>query len=217
MFENNSCHPDTFKDRLGKEWQIEALSHKPFPSGRLTHGVVHALMQLQKEHDLKARNIESIVCTVPPLVHRLVGRPIIDNMEANYAKLCLRFVAGVYLEHGWVDIPHFLGDELNNPAVLAIADKVDVIEDANPDLNALNPQHIAVELDSGKKLELTLDSVYGDPLSPLTDDENIEKFSRCCSKSKIPLTEKKQQDIIQMVNTLEQQSDVTALIATMAL
>ncbi len=217
LFENNSYQLEPFQESLGKEWQVEALSHKPFPSGRLTHGVVHALMQLQKEHGVKAEDIKSIVCTVPPLVHRLVGRPIIENMEANYAKLCLRFVAGVYLEHGWVDIPHFLGDELNNPGVLAIADKVDVIEDNNPDLNALNPQHIAVELDSGKNLEVTLDSVYGDPLSPLTDDENIEKFSRCCSKSKIPLTDKKQQDIIEMVNRLEEQNDVTALIATMAL
>ena len=216
LFENDSYELGPFLDQLGKQWQVDALSHKPFPSGRLTHGVVHALMQLQKQQAFVADEVESIVCTVPPLVNRLVGRPLIENMEPNYAKLCLRFVAGVFLKHGWVDIPHFLGDALTDKDVLDTARKVEVIQDDNPDLNALNPQHISITLKSGSHLEITLDSVYGDPVTPLTDDENIEKFNRCCSRSKFPLSDVQQQNVITFCNTLEQQTDVASLIKVMA-
>ena len=217
LFENNSYQLEPFLERLGKQWQIDELSHKPFPSGRLTHGSVHALMQLQKQHSFNAQDIDTIVCTVPPLVNRLVGRPLIDNMEPNYAKLCLRFVVGVYLKHNWVDIPHFLGDALTDTEVLETARKVDVIQDANPDLNALNPQHIVVTLNSGDQLDITLDSVYGDPQTPLSAEENVEKFTRCCSRSKLPLAEAQQQHIIEFCRSLEQQEDVASLITAMNL
>jgi len=147
LFENNSYNLEPFLARLGIDWQIDALSHKPFPSGRLTH---------------------------------------------NYAKLCLRFVAGVYLKHGWVDIPHFLGSELVDADVLAAAAKVSVVQDNNPDLN-------------------------GDPAKPLSSEENIDKFTRCCSRSKKPFTEKQQDDIITFCETLESQNDVASLIPAMSL
>lgn len=217
LFENNSFELEPFVSRLGKDWQVDALSHKPFPSGRLTHGVVHGLMQLQEQYTFAADDIAGITCTVPPLVNRLVGRPVMDTMEPNYAKLCLRFVAGVYLRYGAVDIPHFLGDTLTDPDILKTARKVDVIEDDNPDLNALNPQHLCVELFSGQRLEITLTSVYGDPDSPLSSEENIEKFKRCCSRSVSPLDDLQQQQIIEFCQTLERQNDIASLFNLMAL
>jgi len=217
LFENNSYNLEPFLARLGTDWQIDALAHKPFPSGRLTHGAIDGLMQLQKQHSFGADDVQSITCTVPPLVHRLVGRPLIDNMDPNYAKLCLRFVAGVYLKHGWVDIPHFLGAELLDPDVLATAARVNVVLDNNPDLNAMNPQHIAVTLQSGQQLDITLNSVYGAPESPLSSEENIDKFTRCCSRSKKPFTDKQQNDIISFCETLESKNDIASLIPAMTL
>ena len=66
---------------------INELAHKPYPSGRLTHGLVHAIRELKTKYKIDKDDISSIDCLVPPGVFKLVSRPIIDDLTTNYAKL----------------------------------------------------------------------------------------------------------------------------------
>lgn len=180
LMEGGSCHPERIEQRLGREWQIARLAHKPFPSGRLTHGVVHGLRDLMAAYRFTAEDVAQVTVTAPPLVVRLVGRPLVPAPAANYAKLCLAFVAGVYLAKGRCDVPDFVGEALTDPAVHRHAAKVQVVQDDNPDENALSPQRIGVRLVSGAAYEVVLPVVYGHPDAALSDAENEEKFFRCC-------------------------------------
>ncbi len=204
-----------FLPTLGQSWQIEAMSHKPWPSGRLTHGVVDGLGQLMGRHGFAPDDIAAIRAEVPPLVHRLVGRPDIPDPEPNYAKLCLRFVAGVYLARGRVDVPDFRGDLLRDPAVHRFAQMVDVVLDANPDQNALDPQRISVRLTSGAEHAIDLPHVYGHPAVPLTEAENEEKFRRCCGYGRIPLPPPRAAALIETVRGLEAVTDVAGIVRLM--
>ena len=179
LFEQDNHNLPPFLDTLGQDWQILHMSHKPYPSGRLTHGVVDGLNRLMQTHGFRPDDITAICAEVPPLVHRLVGRPNIPTPEPNYAKLCLRFVAGTYLATGGVDVPDFRGDALTNRQTHRYANLVDVVLDANPDQNALDPQTISVTLTSGAHHTITLPHVYGHPAVPLSRQENEAKFRRC--------------------------------------
>ena len=77
---------------LGKAWRIAEVAHKPFPCGRATHGVLDGVLALMREHGFGADEVERIECRVPPLTHRLVGRPARDGMAASYARLCAPYV-----------------------------------------------------------------------------------------------------------------------------
>jgi 2-methylcitrate dehydratase PrpD len=187
LLEGEDCDLTAFLATLGRDWQIEAMSHKPWPSGRLTHGVIDGLDRLMRDHGFAPDDIAQVRAEVPPLVHRLVGRPDIAAPEANYAKLCLRFVAGCFLARGHVDVPDFRGTALTDPQVHAYAAKVDVVLDTNPDPNALDPQTITVRLTSGAQHAITLPHVFGHPAVPLTDAQNEEKFRRCAGYGRIPL------------------------------
>ena len=46
LFEQDNHDLPPFLDTLGRDWQILHMSHKPYPSGRLTHGVVDGLGRL---------------------------------------------------------------------------------------------------------------------------------------------------------------------------
>jgi 2-methylcitrate dehydratase PrpD len=187
LLEGEDCDLASFLPSLGRDWQIEAMSHKPWPSGRLTHGVVDGLARLMRDKGFAPDDITHIRAEVPPLVHRLVGRPDIPAPEANYAKLCLRFVAGCFLARGRVDVPDFRGTALTDPQVHAHAAKVDVVLDRNPDPNALDPQTITVRLTSGVEHAITLPHVFGHPAAPLSDAQNEDKFRRCATYGRIPL------------------------------
>jgi len=211
LIEDGQFHPERVAARLGKIWEIAELSHKPFPSGRLTHGVIHALRELMRLHGFAPDELEELVCYVPPLVRRLVGRPDIPDPGSNYAKLCLPFVAGVYLTHGFCDVPHFRGAALSDPRVHEFAARIRHEPDGNTDENALDPQRFVARLRSGAVHELILPHAYGHPKAPLTEEENVAKFLRCWGHAEPALPPERAQHVIAMVQAVEGLPDIAAL------
>jgi aconitate decarboxylase len=213
LFEQNDYDLEPFLARLGKDWQMLEMSHKPYPSGRLTHGAVDGIGQLMKTHGFEADDIAGVVCEVPPLVNRLVGRGDVPNPESNYAKLCLRFVAGTLLARRRVDVPDFRDRAaLDDENVHRYAALVDVVQDDNPDLNALDPQTIRVRLKTGDEHAITLPHVYGHPAAPLSDAANIEKFRRCAGYGAVPLAPEKVEALIAAIQELDTNPDAAALV-----
>lgn len=177
LFEADRFEIDGEIDRIGREFQIEEMAHKPFPSGRLTHGAVHALMLLQERLGFAAEDVRAFECFVPQLVARLVGRPDVPNPEPNYAKLCIPFVAATFLRRGAVDVDGFLGrPTLDDPATHAIAARVTVVEDDNPDPNAMTPQRFRLTLADGSVHDLVLEHVLGHPKAALSRAQHLAKF-----------------------------------------
>ncbi|NPC56960.1 MmgE/PrpD family protein [Caenimonas soli] len=181
-FESESALPEALA-QLGAPWKVTQLSHKPFPSGRVTHGAIHALRVLQAElqlaRDTVGEAVRSITVRMPPLGMRLVGRPMISNPPPNYARLCVPFVAASELLHGNVDPSSFVSERLGSAAIEALARKVRVEEVAHPNPNAFYPQHITLELADGRVVERDIPYAWGHPLLPLSQQEREDKFRRC--------------------------------------
>ena len=74
LFENGSFEPTVIERELGRVPQIARLSHKPYPSGRLSHGGVDGARRLMSMHGFAANAIAEITIHVPPLVMQLMGR-----------------------------------------------------------------------------------------------------------------------------------------------
>ena len=95
--------PSRVTGSFGKAWRITEVAHKPFPSGRATHGIVDACLELRRRHGFGASDIAGVKAYVPPLVHHLVGRPPRSQMQINYARLCASYVAAAsFLRDGCV-------------------------------------------------------------------------------------------------------------------
>lgn len=211
LFENGDFDVEHGQRELEANFQIELMSHKPFPSGRLSHGAVDGFMRLTKAHGFTADDIESITCVVPQLVYTLMGRPDVADPAPNYAKLCLPFVIGTYLVHGDVDVEHFLGAEmLQNPRTHDIARRVTLIKDDNPSHSAMTPQTISVKLKSGDEHSVVVEAAYGHPDNPLSREENLNKFWRCWRRAK-DLDEAAGKALISAVESIEEMPDVAML------
>jgi 2-methylcitrate dehydratase PrpD len=126
-------------DELGRSWRIAELSHKPFPSGHATHGGIDALQRLTAEDKVTAEQVIAVRFRIPPLTARLVGRPVTEAMPPGYARLCLQYVGAVCLRRGTVSLDDFTAAALADPQTLALARRLNVIEDNNPDPNAMIP------------------------------------------------------------------------------
>jgi 2-methylcitrate dehydratase PrpD len=175
---DGAADPAPFDD-LGLVWRVCELSHKPFPSGRATHGGLDGLQQLIAAHGIAADRVRAGRFLVPPLTHRLVGRPAQDGMSVAYARLCLAYCGAVCLTRGTVGLDDFSPAALADPATLALAGRLAVIADGNPDPNALHPIRVELDLTGGSTIACDVTQVLGSPSRPLSPAAARAKFAAC--------------------------------------
>jgi aconitate decarboxylase len=166
-------------DELGRAWRIGELSHKPWPSGRATHGGIDALQRLVAAHGVSAGEVTAGRFLVPPLTHRLVGRQPQHGMAVAYARLCLCYVGVVCLRNGTVGLGDFTPEALADPDTLALAERLSVIPDTNPDPNALHPVRVELDLADGRSLACDIAEILGSPARPLSPKGARAKFDAC--------------------------------------
>jgi 2-methylcitrate dehydratase PrpD len=166
-------------DKLGHAWRVTELSHKPFPSGRATHGGIDGLQRLIAAPGVSAHEVKAGRFIVPPLTHRLVGRRPVAGMSVAHARLCLAYCGAVCLRRGTVGLDDFSDVALTDRTTLDLAARLDVIADANPDPNAMHPVGVALDLVDGRSLVCDVTEIIGSPARPLSPEVARAKFAAC--------------------------------------
>jgi 2-methylcitrate dehydratase PrpD len=178
---------------FGRRWFVTELGHKPFPSGRATHGIVEACIELRRQHGFQAEAIDRVTASVPPLVQHLVGRPPQAQMSINYARLCARYLAARALLRG------------------RLAQRVAIEVRDGGDPNALTPVEVEIALRDGGRHAVRLDVVLGNPAKPLDRDGQLEKFRRNCLAAANPMQPRMVEQLIEKMDRLEESTDVAAI------
>ena len=199
-------------ESLGQVWRITEVAHKPFPSGRATHGVLDAVLSLAREAALEVPGIEQVTARVPPLVAQLVGRPIQSVMTPNYARLCTAYCVARALPRGGLTVPDFAPEALADPDTLALGERVAIEIDGNPDPNALTPVSVTVRMRDGHELSKTLGIVYGHPERPMSREAQLEKLSGNWAAAARPLPDEARERLVETIDDLESCPDVGTLV-----
>ena len=200
---------------IGKIWRITEVSHKPFPSGRATHGIVDGVLRLRRQNGFGAEEISTVVARVPPLILQLVGRPTTAATSVNYARLCAQFVTARALLTDNVDLSDFQTEALRDRRTLEHAKRIFLEPDGNPDSNALTPIAVEITLHDGQVFRASIESVYGSPADPLTEDAHLTKFQanwRAAARSLPPANADRLIDRVANLDALSDICELTSLL-----
>jgi 2-methylcitrate dehydratase PrpD len=179
----------TYTRDLGTVWRIAEISVKPYPSGRASHAVLSTLDAWRAEHGFGADDVATMTARVPPLIHRLVGRPWIDDMTTAYARLCLRLLAPLMLTDGRIDPRRFTTATFADPVLRALGARLDIVIDGNRDPNALSPQRLEVELKDGRRFAADIPATLGHPANPLSEAQQAAKLALCAELAAEPVAD----------------------------
>lgn len=207
--------PQHLAGELGRAWRIAEVAHKPFPSGRATHGIVDACLELQRRHSLEPDAIAEVTAHVPPLVQHLVGRPPAEVMEINYGRLCAAYVAARALRRGTVGIEDFTPEAFRDAPTQALARRIRIVVRDNGNPNALTPVDVAIVMRDGRRHGICLDDVYGSPARPMSRDAQLAKFQRNCANGRHAIPEAKSLELVHRIDALEAEPDVSRLVDLM--
>lgn len=165
-------------EALSHCWQIEQVSHKPFPTGRAAHAALDGLDQLLQA-GIAEEDIDQIELHAPPLIRRLIDRPAQRGMSASYARLCLPWLVSVRLARGQIGLDDFSASALSDPERWQRVDCVKVLPDTNANPNALIPQSLSVITRTGHRHQISLPAVLGSPERPLDEVARSAKAQAC--------------------------------------
>lgn len=163
--------PARCTEGLGDSWRIRDVSTKPWPSGRASHALLAGLAAVRD------RPVARVELHAPPLVSRLVGRPWRPDMSAAHARLCGRFLGALMLAEGTIDPRRFTPAAFEDPALQALGARLNILDDGNPDPNALSPQRLHVTFGDGSCETIVIAATPGSPAAPLAPGQLAAKLA----------------------------------------
>jgi 2-methylcitrate dehydratase PrpD len=194
---------------LGNTFAITAVSHKPFPTGRAAHGGIAAVQALCSQHGISAAQIDTLRYVAPSLIARLVGRPAHPGMRVAYARLCLPYLAARTIQHGGIGLDAFSPEALADPGVLALAGRISVEIDDNPDVAAFVPAELRASLRDGRSIHIAMPALPGSPAAPLDAPARLRKLAACLAFGGIGLAA---EQLTERIEHLDREQDMGAVL-----
>ena len=169
---------------LGRSWQITRQYFKPHAVCRWAQPAIEAVLALQQKQQIILENIKRIVVSTFHEAVRLDCRSPQSTEEAQYS---LPFPLAAAFVHGRLGVAELAGTALQDPAVLRISDRVEMVEDDK--FNQKFPAQRIARVEIQTKDDQRLDSGDVEPKweasNPPSDQELREKFQRL-SREKLP-------------------------------
>jgi len=201
--------PERLLRAPGEKLQIHNISFKPYPCCRLFHSTIDALGELTDGFKTAPDDIEKIHVGAPEVMitQHMMRRP--DSvMAAQYAlphALAASLIADPYAYESYEE------DTLHDPAILALADRIDASQD--PEIEKDFPAHfgssVEVTLRSGEQRRVTVMDSQGTPARPFSQAALEEKFR---TLAQVVKPEIDSAAVFELVDTLPAASGIEALL-----
>ena len=163
---SDNAHPDKATAGLGSVYETMKIGVKPYPSCRYTHAAIDALIAMRREHNLTPDNIKRVEIGLHRNGITLTGDPATKRHPKNVVggQFSMFFTGALALDQGsfgWDDYRR-IGD----PAIEALADKIDVVQDDRLEVGRRHPFGARVSIDTGEGLiERLIPDPSGEPSS----------------------------------------------------
>ncbi|HTM96224.1 MAG TPA: MmgE/PrpD family protein [Croceibacterium sp.] len=213
LFARGMFSTEVLLDRLGDRFWIEELTFKPWPTCRGTHACLELALRLRNDHAIDPSAVARIVVGHDDAQRMLVDPPARKRAPQTLidAKFSIPFVTALALVRGRVGLDDFTSATLEDPAILALADKVEAEFRGSEAWQRGAGGALRIELHGGQAFEASIGRACGAPERPLTDEQRVQKFVECTAKASRPQPAAAARAMADAILNLDQLDDVGAL------
>jgi 2-methylcitrate dehydratase PrpD len=158
-------------DGLGETWELSKNAYKPYPGGVVIHPVIDCVLGLRAQNLFKTGDIVRIVVRGHPLLSERADRPNVTT--GREAQVSVQHSVAAAQIFGAAGLDQYTDVCVNDPKVLELRRKVELLQDANVPVEAA-----VLELwtRDGSRHRISVDAARGSAGRPLTDRELEQKF-----------------------------------------
>lgn len=168
---------ETFIDGLGARWLFLDTYVKPYPCCRHLHGPIDAVRGLKAEHHLKAADVESVTVRTYTVAAQHDATEVDEFLDAQ---MSIPFAVTVALSFGEIGLTEFGTDVRRDTTIRDLVKRIEVVADADADDVYPRYRRAMVEVTTRDGVALTrqVDTPYGEPANPMTDEDMAAKLVR---------------------------------------
>jgi 2-methylcitrate dehydratase PrpD len=193
---------------------LQTHGFKVWPACGYTRATNTATLKLRRDHKLTPEDVEHITIIGGHSNTQQLSEPVEKKRRPKIAidgKFSIPFTTAVMMAKGNVTLRDYTEEGLNDPAVLAMADRVSYRPVAANEERTQFPE-VEIKTRDGRVLRHKADSVPGDAKNPVDWDMLETKFRDCISFSAKPVSKANADRVIAMVRDLENLKDATEII-----
>ncbi len=159
----------TLTDGLGDTWAIMATSYKPYPCGFVVHPVLDCVLDWRRDHPKAV--VDKVKVTGNPLLGIRTDRPNISTSAQS--QVSVQHAVAAALMTGKAGLEQFTEACVNDPKVVALRGKVEVLRDAS---FATVAAAVEIATADGKLHKLSQQAARGSDLNPMSDRDLEDKL-----------------------------------------
>ncbi|MFQ6096023.1 MAG: hypothetical protein ACE5NN_07755, partial [Candidatus Bathyarchaeia archaeon] len=199
---------------LGREYRITECYMKPYPACRYLHASIEAAMNLVREHEIYAPEVEKVIVTTNTSSASRVSYDINSHVNAIFSHA---YQVAAVLKDGRVDLPIAWEEKVRDPLFRRLLPRIEVR--VHPEYDRLHqqksldqppwPAEVEVFMQDGRRYWSKVMSPKGDPGNPMTPVEVERKFIKFTEKI---LPKARATKVMELVDRLETVPTVDKLI-----
>lgn len=213
LFGRGRLEPASVVAGLGDEWRLQRMMFKKFPSCGATQGLTELTLQLVQELALTPDQVQQVEVRQPPYSHKLVGHPfkLGPNPRVD-AQFSVPYCVANAIVRGSSRLAHFRPEQIRDPAVLALAERVHGVGDAAMDVRGHTAVDVILTTTDGQRHHRQLDIAPGYPGNPLSETQQLGRFHDCLAYAAVPLPAGQVQAFLDGVHGLSGLADARVLL-----
>ena len=168
---SDETHSEALCDGLGRHYHLEQTSFKPYACCGSLHSYIDAALELRARRGGPPGPGEGVRAGMCRVVDLQCGYDYLPGSELN-AQMSARYCLAIALIEGQVLPPQFAARKLDDPAIVALAHRIELVPD--PELDAIYPANFVGWVEIGPPGGATERAYWLNP-SGATDNPNREQ------------------------------------------
>jgi 2-methylcitrate dehydratase len=208
-FSLGQCDLTALTKGLGESYKIMDTWIKLYPMNGTLHAPIEALLLIMRENGITHTDIEGITATWYQY-KPFLGKKDVQKIVSAQASLPFGLAATAV--HGECTVNQFTDQTLQDPAIRALIDRIEVADDPGLYERAGRrsvPGRVTVKTKSGASITKEVIYPKGNPRNPMTDQELRDKFAVLTADV---LTQSTRDRIHQLVMDLENVADISQIL-----
>jgi 2-methylcitrate dehydratase PrpD len=197
--------------RLGAPYFMKepGISIKPYPSGSLSHPAQDLILDLVRQHDLRADDIERIDVGTNSNVPNALIYPM--PKTALEGKFSIPFCMAIAVLERKAGIAQFEDRKVRDKKVIELMKRVNLYVDDELEKLGYDQvrSRIRIALKKGRTIEGRYDVARGHPEKPMSWAELGDKFRDCAA---LVLPDRNAEDVVNLTARVEEMKSLTPLI-----
>ncbi len=201
---------------LGETWEIGRVAVKPFPACHFAHACADAAIALAREQGVKPADVERIEVSVPPQVVKAICEPEADKKRpssAYAAQFSVHYITAASLTRGRFGLAELTRESWTDPDILALAAKVNYVEDPSFPFPEYYSGQVAVTTRDGRRLVHREEKNRGAGDRPIAAAEIEAKY---LDNATLAVSRSRAESIRDLILTLDECSDARLVANALA-